>query len=475
MPRLTTRSPLPVSAAELFAWHERPGAFARLSPPWQDVSLERFDGIRPGDRAVIRLGLGPVALRWTAEHFGYDDGCRDGSDGCAFHDVQVAGPFAAWEHAHRMLPEGPETSTLEDDVRYELPLAPVSTAFGGSIARGQLERMFAYRHRVTREDLARHAQWDGEPWTIAVTGSSGLIGEALCAFLGGGGHRVVRLVRSREAASRWDRNDRERALYWNPDAGEIDVDGLAALAPDAVVHLAGEPVFGVLWSIAKKRAIWESRTKGTLLLSRALAALPTRPKVLLSASASGYYGDTGAEPATEATPAGDGFLAEVCQAWEASTRDAEAAGIRTAHLRIGLVLSPAGGILATLGPAARLGLGAWPGDGSAFWPWIALDDVLYAVHHALRSDLAGPVNLSAPAPSTARATMKALGRTLHRPAFMGVPAPLVRLGGEPARDFALKSMRMVPQRLRESGFAHAYPTLDAALSHLYGTAPHPFA
>ncbi|HIL58763.1 MAG TPA: TIGR01777 family protein, partial [Rhodothermales bacterium] len=154
MPRLTTRSPLPVSAAELFAWHERPGAFARLSPPWQDVSLERFDGIRPGDRAVIRLGLGPAALRWTAEHFGYDDGCRDGSDGCAFHDVQVAGPFAAWEHAHRMLPEGPETSTLEDDVRYELPLAPVSTALGGSIARGQLERMFAYRHRVTREDLA---------------------------------------------------------------------------------------------------------------------------------------------------------------------------------------------------------------------------------------------------------------------------------------------------------------------------------
>ncbi|MEM1055522.1 MAG: TIGR01777 family oxidoreductase [Bacteroidota bacterium] len=471
MPRFTARSPVPVSAAELFTWHERPGAFARLAPPWQDVSLEHFDGIRPGDRAVIRLGLGPAAIRWTAEHSGYDDSCRTSGGGpalCGFHDVQVSGPFASWEHAHRMIPEGPDASTLEDDVRYELPLAPVSS-FAKGIASGQLERMFGYRHRVTREDLARHATWDGEPWTIAVTGSSGLIGEALCAFLGGGGHRVVRLVRSQEAVERWDRNEAERALYWNVDAGEIDAAGLAALAPDAVIHLAGEPVFGFPWNEAKKRAIWESRTKGTMLLARALAALPTPPKVFLSASASGIYGDTGDQPVTEQSALGEGFLSDVCRAWEAATDDAEAAGIRTAHLRIGLVLSPAGGMLAKLGPATQIGLGAWPGDGSAFWSWIALDDVLYAIHHLLQSDLSGPVNFSAPAPSTAKATVKALGRTLRRPTLASLPRPLLSLAGEPARELGLKSVRMMPERLRQSGFRYAYPTLDAAFSHLYGT------
>ena len=473
MPRLRARCSVPVSASALFDWHERPGAFARLAPPWQDVSLERFDGIRSGDKAVIRLGVGPGAVRWTAEHRAYSDACRRGQGVCEFQDVQVSGPFAAWSHAHRAIPEGDGTSTLEDDIRYELPLAPLSSALGGWAARGQLERMFGYRHRVTRGDLARHATWDGEPWTIAVSGPTGLIGEALCAFLGGGGHRVVRLVRSREAVARWDKNDGERAVYWNVASGEVDADALAALAPDAVIHLAGEPIFGFPWTNAKKRAIWESRTKGTQLLSRALAMLPAPPKVLLSASASGFYGDTGDEPVTEADANGDGFLADVCAAWEASTQAAEAAGIRTAHMRIGLVLSPAGGMLGTLGPVAHLGLAGWPGDGGAFWPWIALDDVLYAIHHLLRSDLSGPVNVSAPTPATSRATVKALGRTLNRPAFASLPTPLVRLAGEPARELALKSVRMIPERLRQSGFEHAYPTLDAALGHLYGKTEEP--
>ena len=471
MSHFVARSPIPVSAATLFDWHERPGAFARLSPPWQDVSLERFDGIQPGDRAVIRLGVGPAAIRWTAEHHGYSRACDEGDTACEFRDTQISGPFAAWEHVHRVIPRGPEASELEDDVTYTLPLAPVSTAVGGGIARGQLERMFGYRHRVTQEDLARHAAWDGEPWTIAITGSTGLIGSALCAFLGGGGHRIVRLVRSREDLRTWDRGENERAILWNPASGEIDLDGLAALAPQAVIHLAGEPVFGFPWSTAKKRRIWESRTRGTLLLSRALAALPTPPEVFISASASGIYGHTGSRPTTEAEPPGTGFLAEVCQAWEAATADAEAAGIRTVHARIGLVLSPAGGMLATLGPLAQLGLAGWPGDGSAFWPWLALDDALYAFHHLLRSSARGPVNLSAPTPAPSKVVVKALGRTLGRPTLGRMPAPILKtLGGEAAREIALKSVRMVPAALRASGFRYAYPTLDAALGHLYGTA-----
>ena len=468
MPEFVARSPVPVSAATLFGWHERPGAFARLSPPWQDVSLERFDGIRPGDRAVIRLGVGPAAIRWTAEHHGYDAACRETDAPCCFRDVQVSGPFAAWEHTHWMIPYGADASILEDDVRYELPLAPLSS-FARGFARGELERMFGYRHRVTQQDLARHAAWEGEPWTIAVTGASGLIGSALCAFLGGGGHRVVRLVRSPEAVRQWDRNDFERAVLWNVASGEIDEEALAALASDAVIHLAGEPVYGFPWTTAKKRAIWESRTKGTMLLARALAALPTPPRVFISASASGIYGDTGAEPRTEDDPTGTGFLADVCRAWEDATAEAEAAGVRTVHARIGLVLSPAGGVLARLGPLAQVGLAGWPGDGSAFWPWISLDDVIYAIYHLLQTDARGPVNVSAPAPAPARTVVKALGRTLRRPAVLSLPAPLLKaVGGEAARELGLKSVRMVPARLRASGFRHVYPTLDAALGHLYG-------
>ncbi len=464
------RSPVPVSAAELFDWHERPGAFARLSPPWQNVSLERFDGIRPGDRAVIRLGVGPAAIRWTAEHHAYSRACEERDAACEFRDIQVSGPFAAWEHVHRAIPRGPDASELEDDVTYSLPLAPVSELVGGAIAEGQLERMFGYRHRVTQEDLARHATWEDEPWTIAITGSTGLIGSALCAFLGGGGHRIVRLVRSPEAVRQWDRGDRERAILWNPGAGEIDTAGLAALAPQAVIHLAGEPVFGFPWSTAKKRRIWESRTQGTMLLSRALAALPTPPEVLISASASGYYGDTGSRPTTETDAQGTGFLAEVCGAWEASTEAAEAAGIRTVHARIGLVLSPAGGMLATLGPLAQTGLAGWPGKGDAFWPWLALDDALYAFHHLLRSDARGPVNFSAPTPAPSKVVIQALGRTLGRPTLGRLPAPILRtLGGEAARELALKSVRMVPAALRADGFAYSYPTLDSALGHLYGS------
>ena len=474
MPTFSARTPIAAPAAALFDWHERPGAFRRLSPPWQTVEMRRFEGIRTGDVAEFALRAGPAAVTWVAEHHAYTDACRRGEGVCSFTDIQRQGPFAAWTHRHDMVPAG-DASVLHDEVQYTLPLAPLSRPARG-FAEGEIERMFGYRHRVTAADLARHQAWAGGGLTVAVTGASGLLGDALASFLTTGGHRVVRLVRSREAAAADPGRGLERRVYWNVEDGEIDTAALAALAPDAAVHLAGEPVYGFPWTTDKKRRIWESRTKGTLLFSRALAALPTPPRVLLSASASGIYGDTGALPVNESSPTGDGFLADVCRAWEAATAPAEDASIRTVHLRIGLVLSPAGGMLGTLGPLASLGLGGWPGSGDAFWPWIALDDVLYAMHHLLGADVRGPVNIAAPAPSTARATVKALGRALRRPAVLRAPAPLLRtLGGEAARELALKSVRMIPARLRESGYRYAYPTLDGALGHLYGRAPFPSA
>ena len=477
MPTFSARSRIPVPASALFDWHARPGAFERLSPPWQTVRLLHAEGIQPGDRAVIRLGTPPASVRWVAEHSATSDACRDGTSVCQFRDTQVEGPFAAWTHTHRMIPAGPDTCYLDDEVDFELPLAPVSTRIGGRLAEAQLDRMFAYRHRVTREDLIRHAAADQTPRTVAITGASGLLGSSLAGLLLTGGHRVVRLVRSREEAARMNRSETERAVYWNVARGEIDLEALADAAPDAVVHLAGEPVYGLAFTADKKRRIWESRTKGTQLLARALAALPVRPHVLVSASASGIYGDRGATPITEADAPGTGFLADVCQAWEASTAEAEAAGIRTVHARIGLVLSPAGGMLSTLGPAVQAGLAAWPGSGQAFWPWIALDDLLYGFLHLLNDDdLAGPVNLAAPTPEPAKTVVRTLARVLHRPRGIGIPAGLVRaLGGEVADELALKSVRMLPTRLQSAGFRFAYPDLATALRHLYGRLPMPDA
>ena len=474
MPNLSYSVGVPAPASALFDWHERPGAFRRLSPPWQSVTLERSDGIHNGDRAVIRLGVGPASILWVAEHRAYSDACRRGVGACQFQDIQVRGPFGSWSHLHRMEPEGPDASRLHDEITYTLPFAPVSSVVGGWVAEGQLDRMFAYRHRVTSEDLRRHQAAGLEPMTVAISGSSGMIGEALAAFLTTGGHRVVRLVRSRRAVGEWTRGPQERAVYWNVEAGVVDTDALAREAPDAVVHLAGEPVYALRYTTEKKRAIWESRTKGTQLLSRALAALPVPPRVLVSASASGIYGDRGAEAVDESSALGDGFLADVCKAWEASTAEAEAAGIRTVHARIGLVLSPAGGLLGKLAPAARLGLGGWPGDGSSYWAWIGLDDTVYALHHLLNSELSGPVDLSAPTPRTARDVVTRLGDVLGRPTLGRAPARLLRaVGGEAADEIVLKSTRMLPRRLLADGFAFSYPDLDDALGHVLGTTPLP--
>lgn len=454
------------------AWHRRPGAFQRLTPPWQSVRLEHFDGVRPGDRAVIRLGPDPVALRWVAEH-------QSLTDGIGFVDKQIDGPFAAWRHEHRMIPNGPSDSTLEDRVTFEPPGAPLTRPLAEWIGTTQLRRMFAYRHRVTRADLRRHAALQTPPATIAVTGSTGMVGEALCALLLTGGHRVVRVVRSRDEALRLNRSALEKALYWNPEEEHIDFGALQMAAPGVVIHLAGEPVYGIRWTTAKKRRIWESRTRGTQLLARALAHLSTPPRLFISASAGGVYGDAGSSAVTEETPTGAGFLAGVCRAWEASTAEAEAAGIRTVHARIGLVMSPAGGMLGMLLPAAHLGLGAVPGDGSAYWPWIALDDLLYAMLHLISDDasaICGPVNLSAPAPLPAKAVMQTLGEVIERPAGWSMPETLVRsLGGEMAEELALKSIRMMPERLQQSGFTFTYPDLESALRHLLGRTDAPLS
>ena len=293
---------------------------------------------------------------------------------------------------------------------------------------------------------------------IVVSGSTGLIGSALVPRLVGQGHNVVPLVRRRVAPG-------ERALAWDPEAGEIDRAGLEGT--DVVIHLAGENVFG-RWSPAKKQRIRDSRVNGTRLISDTLAGLTRRPSVLLAASAIGYYGDRGEEAVAEGSTPGGDFLAHVARGWEAATASSNKAGIRVANLRFGVVLAPKSGALAKMLPAFRVGLGGPVGSGNQYLSWIALDDVINAILHVLaRADLAGPVNITAPAPVTNREFAKTLGKVLGRPAVVMVPAFALRMAfGADGAAMLQSGQRVLPSRLLESGFRFRYDTLEAALRHL---------
>ncbi len=450
------RSHLPFPADRVFDWHARPGALERLTPPFAPVRVvERSGrGIEPGARIVLRIPVGPAGVTWVAEH-------RALEPGRLFRDVQVRGPFARWDHTHRFVPEGPHASILEDRVLYALPGGAVVNAVGAPVVHGMLTGMFGYRHRVTAGDLASHARCEeSSAASVLVTGASGLIGSALVPFLTTGGHRVVRLGRG--DATGVD------VARWDPVRGTIDrvaIDGL-----DAVVHLAGEPVASARWTDTVRARIRDSRVAGTRLLCETLAGLARPPRVLVSASAIGIYGDRGDTPCDETAEPGAGFLADVCRDWEGATEPARHAGIRVVLLRIGVVLSPLGGALGQLLPLFRLGAGGVVGSGRQWVSWIGVDDVLGAIHHALDTDtLVGAVNAVAPEPVTNRDLTRTLARVLRRPAVLPVPAGAVRaVLGDLADEAVLASTRVAPAALAGSGYAFRTPGLEATLRHLLG-------
>jgi uncharacterized protein (TIGR01777 family) len=452
------RTHIPAPAAEVFNWHTRPGAFERLSPPWEPVEVvERTGGIEDGSRIVLRMQIGPFPQRWVSEH-------RDFVAGQQFRDVQVSGPFACWEHAHRVEPDGPSACYLEDAIEYALPFGMVGRTVGGAFVRHKLERLFTYRHHITVHDIVQHRARRGErPMKVLVTGASGLVGSALVPFLTTGGHQVTRLVRSRPRADAAE-------VQWDPLTGSVDAAALEGL--DAVVHLAGENIAAGRWTAEQKARIRDSRVKGTKTLCEALAGLSQPPSVLISASAIGYYGDRGEEVMHEDSAPGTGFLAEVCRAWEEATEPARQKGIRVVHARIGVVLSAAGGALAKMLTPFKLGAGGVVGSGTQYMSWVSLDDVVGAIHHVLCIDtLRGPVNLVAPHPATNYEFTKTLGQVLGRPTFFPLPAFAARVVfGEMADALLLASTRVVPTQLLATGYAFRHPDLAGALRHVLGKA-----
>ena len=296
---------------------------------------------------------------------------------------------------------------------------------------------------------------------VAVTGSRGLIGSAVTSALRARGDRVVCLVR--DAAGGAD------DVAWNPAQGRIDAARLEGI--DAAIHLAGATL-AARWTPEQKKAIRESRLLGTGLLARTLAGLTARPRVMVSGSAVGYYGNRGDDVLTESSGPGTGFLAEVCQAWEAAADPARRAGVRVTHPRFGVVLAGHGGVLAKITPIFRLGAGGPLGHGRQYLPWVAIDDAVGGILLALdRDDMDGPVNVVAPRAATNREFTSALGHALGRPAVIPVPATALRaMFGEMADEALLASQRVEPARLRTTGYAFRFGELEPALRHVLAAA-----
>lgn len=425
---------------EVFAWHARPGALERLTPPWQPVRVEsEADSLRDGT-AVLAL---PGRRRWVARHLP-----EEYVEGRRFADELASRPFVApltWRHLHDLHDDDGQT-VLVDHVETRVP------------AR-LLRAMFDYRQRQLAGDLAAHA-WARtlrpEPMTVAVTGSSGTVGRALTALLTGGGHRVVRLVRRppRTAGERtWDPDD--------PAPGLLD-------GVDAVVHLAGAGIAG-RFTDAHRAAVRESRIGPTRRLAEAVARAGV--PAFVCASAIGLYGpDRGDEELTEDSGRGDGFLADVVADWEEAADAAD--GARVVLVRTGIVQTPRGGALRLQRPLFAAGIGGPIGSGRQWLSWIGIDDLIDVYLRALVDDrLAGPVNATAPASVTGREYADALGRAMHRPALIPAPAlgPRLLLGSQGAEEVALASQRVLPTRLEALGHRFRETGVEAALRHLLGT------
>jgi uncharacterized protein (TIGR01777 family) len=295
---------------------------------------------------------------------------------------------------------------------------------------------------------------------VCVFGASGLLGTALTAGLRRGGSAVTPFTRKRAP-------DQPGLGFWDPEAGAIDVEHLEHA--DAVVNLAGENLADGRWTPARKRRLWQSRVDSTALLSRTLAKLERKPLVLVNASAVGFYGDRGEEAVYEESPRGTGFLAELCEAWEAATQPAAAAGIRVVRMRYGVVLSAHGGALPAMMRPIRMGFGGRLGSGEQRMPWIALADAVGATRFALRHpDISGALNAVAPEPLTNAQFTHALARVMGRPAALPVPgfALKVALGAEMASEMLLHGANVRPRRLEVTGYRFEYPRIDDALEAL---------
>ena len=458
-----------ISSNELFAWHIREGAFERLNPPWHQFKvIERRGNIQNGGTVKIKMKIaGPIHTTWLVKHSDYVEGKQ-------FRDSQIKGLFSSWTHTHLFNSFENSSSILDDHVEYSLPWGMLSETLVSALINKKLNQMFHYRHRLISDDLLVHAtankiRGNDRPMTIGITGSSGFIGSSLIPFITTGGHRVIRFIR--HPVSDGSNNFKNvKSIQWNPSSSvSLNDENI-----DAVVNLSGENIFG-RWTKKKKKRIFDSRVNTTQSLCKLLSSLDKPPKVLVSASATGYYGDRGDEILTEESPpsssSSNDFLSYVCRNWEEATQIAKESGIRVVNLRIGIVLSSSDGMLSKILPIFKLGFGIRIGNGNQYMSWIGLDDLLGLILYAIADkSISGPVNAVSPNPITNADFTTALGKVLSRPAKFSIPESMIKLplGEELANAAILSSTRVIPERLNEMGYKFRFPYLESVLRHTLG-------
>ena len=442
------------SVEELYRFHSRPGALERLLPPWDGSEvIWKKGGIAPGGKVLLKLRQGPLSIGWEAHHV-------EEEPGVMFRDIQHRGPFAHFAHTHGFAGDG-QQAQLTDTIEFALPGDRFLPAFATRQVYATLERIFNHREQVLHHDLALHARCSKQPLRILISGASGVLGRVLVPLLTTGGHEVWTLVR------RPPRPD-SREIFWDPWHGILKASELPEL--DGVIHLAGEYIGLGRWTDAKKRQVVESRKRGTWLLAKTITRLPKKPKVFLSASAVGYYGNSRDQLISEEAPSGDDFISEVCRAWEFGVDPAAEAGIRTVTMRLGVALTPRGGALQRLLATDPLFIFRQFGPGDQYISWMSIDDMVAAMLHCLVTEsLSGPVNIAAPAPATNRELLATLAEVANRPQLLTIPDFLLKIAyGQMADEIVLSGCRVAVGKLEKSGFSFRHPTLVAALRALLG-------
>lgn len=459
MNTFTLHSEFGLPLSTLFEWHLREGAFERLNPPWQPLSIISKKGsIEDGGIVTVKLPvIGNHGIKWKVKHADY---IKEKS----FKDIQTKGLFSHWEHQHNFF-EFENKSVLEDKITYNLPLGLIGKIFS-PIIDNNLTSMFRYRHRITKMDLDTHQKFKNSKINdILISGSSGFIGSALIPFLTTGGYIVKRLLRSKLLPSDYDIAKR---IYMNFSDTGSHLDGKVA---DAVINLNGENIFG-LWNSDKKQRIFDSRVKSTLSLCKNLSKLDKPPKVLISASAIGIYGNNHEQvfsDTEEYDKNSNDFLSRVCYEWEEATDIAKSAGIRVVNLRTGIVLGSAGGILKKLMIINRLKANILMNRNN-WLSWISLDDLLRVILFCIcNNDISGPVNAVSPNHVKYSEFMNILGKIWNTRMNIKIPSkPIEILLGEMSRYTLLSDVKAIPRKLFLNGFHFIFDDLELALRHTLG-------
>ena len=459
MPKFIHESFFEHSLEDLWKWYDSEEAFTRLTPEWEQIKALQLGAIANGERTIFKLKMGPIPRKWIAEHYNVQE--RQ-----TFDDIMVKGVFSKWDHK-RTFSITKNGSMIRDQVEWKLPFHFLSKFTSPVTVMPRLKGMFRYRSDTVRSDLEKISLYskNGKK-RILISGSTGLIGTELCAFLSSAGHQVVRLLRKSSKLPPYANN--ESVIRWDDQTGEITSGSFENF--DVVIHLAGAGIGDKRWSKSRKILIEKSRTIPTKMLAEKLAQCENKPEVLISSSAIGWYGNRGNEVLTEKSIPKDGFLPKICSQWEYATKPAKDSGIRVVNMRTGIIVTAKGGMLQKLLLPAKFGAFGPVGGGKQMQSWISLNDMIYSIYHLINNKKCeGAFNITSPNPINQKGFAKVLGKVLKRPAFAPLPGFVIKLlFGEMGKELILDGQHVVPEKLLESGYEFVYPDLESCFRHTLG-------